>query len=319
LDGTLQGTVLETNWRATHILTTSEDIAVVPNSVVARSKLINCSAPTKRHGATTRVRLESAKMPAVGRDLMKEVLLGSTHVLRNPEPTVAIKDVSADMIDFELGYSVADIGVVDEAQNELFERVYRAAAAAGIRFASRLAPLSMPAASEDSESATPSRLLSGISLFSRLTAQEKATLAPQMQRKDYQPGDIVVRSGAVIQALNIISDGVLVASEEHEGRRVERLRLTPGSYFGEMGLLTGQPLSGDISALTKSVIYEISKDALCPLLLARPGMADELSELLVSRQLARRTVLDQFKNEEPPLEGLATRVAANIRHIFGLH
>jgi small-conductance mechanosensitive channel/CRP-like cAMP-binding protein len=319
LDGTLQGTVLETNWRATHILTTSEDIAVVPNSVVARSKLINCSAPTKRHGATTLVRLESAKTPAVGRALMKEVLLGSTHVLRNPEPTVVIKDVSADMIDFELGYSVVDIGAVDEAQNELFERVYRAAAAAGIRFASRLAPLSMSAASEDSESATPSRLLSGISLFSRLTAQEKATLAPQMQRKDYQPGDIVVRNGAVIQALNIISDGVLVASEEHEGRRVERLRLTPGSYFGEMGVLTGQPLSGDISALTKSVIYEISKDALCPLLLARPGMADELSELLVSRQLARRTVLDQFKNEEPPLEGLATRVAANIRHIFGLH
>jgi len=86
-----------------------------------------------------------------------------------------------------------------------------------------------------------------------------------------------------------------------------------------MGLLTGQPLSGDISALTKSVIYEISKDALCPLLLARPGMADELSELIVSRQLARRTVLDQLKNQEPLLEGLATRVAANIRHIFGLH
>jgi len=152
-----------------------------------------------------------------------------------------------------------------------------------------------------------------------LTAQEKATLAPQMQRKNYQPGDIVVRSGAVLQALNIISDGVLVASEEHDGRKVERLRLTPGSYFGEMGLLTGQPLSGDISALTKSVIYEISKDALCPLLLARPGMADELSELIVSRQLARRTVLDQLKNQEPLLEGLATRVAANIRHIFGLH
>src|SRR6202522_2103817 len=77
LDGTLQGTVLETNWRATHILTTSEDIAVVPNSVVARSKLTNCSAPTKVHGATIRIRLESAVMPAAGCDLMREVLLGS--------------------------------------------------------------------------------------------------------------------------------------------------------------------------------------------------------------------------------------------------
>src|SRR6202789_2154997 len=130
LDGTLQGTVLETNWRATHILTTSGDIAVIPNSVVARSKLINCSAPTKVHGATTRIRLESSLMPAAGCDLMREVLLGSTHILRTPRPTVAIKDVSADMIDFELGFSVADIGIVDDAKNEVFDRVYRAATTA---------------------------------------------------------------------------------------------------------------------------------------------------------------------------------------------
>src|ERR1700678_1773432 len=141
LDGELQGTVIETNWRATHILTGSGDIAVIPNSVVARSKLTNCSAPTKVHGAIIRIRLESALMPAAGCDLMREVLLGSTHILRTPQPTVTIKDLSADMIDFELGFSVADIGDVDDAKNELFDRVHRAATAAGIRFASRLAPL----------------------------------------------------------------------------------------------------------------------------------------------------------------------------------
>jgi small-conductance mechanosensitive channel len=62
---------------------------------------------------------------------LKEVLLSSTHVLQTPEPTVTIKDLSAEMIDFELSYSVADVSIVDSAQNELFDRVYRAAAAAG--------------------------------------------------------------------------------------------------------------------------------------------------------------------------------------------
>jgi small-conductance mechanosensitive channel/CRP-like cAMP-binding protein len=319
LDGELQGTAIETNWRATHILTGSGDIAVIPNSVVAKSKLINCSAPTKVHGATARIRLESTLRPAAGCDLMREVLLGSTHVLRTPQPTVTIKDVSADMIDFELGFSVADIGVVDDAKNEVFDRVYRAVTAAGIRFASRLAPLTVNAAPDAMESTTPARLIAGISLFSTLTDSEKATLAAQMIRKDYKSGDVIVQNGSVVQALNIISDGVLVATEEHNGRQFERMRLTPGIYFGETGLLTGQPLSGEITAITKTVIYEISKDALLPLLKARPGMAEELSELLTSRQLARRTVLDQLQTNETPQDGLASRVAANIRRIFSLH
>src|SRR5580658_3366327 len=138
LDDTLQGKVIETNWRATHILTGNQDVAIIPNSVIAKSRLVNCSTPTTIHGASIRVRLEPSLTPAAGCNLLKEVLLGSTHVLRTPEPTVTIKDLSAEMIDFELSYSVADISAVDRAQNELFDRIYRAAAAAGAKFSPRL-------------------------------------------------------------------------------------------------------------------------------------------------------------------------------------
>src|SRR6202789_4124068 len=129
LDDTLQGEVVETNWRATHILTGKQDVAIVPNSIIAKSKLVNCSSPTRIHGASIRVKLEPVLTPAAGRNLLKEALLGSAHILRTPEPSVTIKDLSAEMIDFELSYSVADVGDVDLAQNALFDRIYRAAAA----------------------------------------------------------------------------------------------------------------------------------------------------------------------------------------------
>src|ERR1700723_2249919 len=58
LDRELQGTVIETNWRATHILTGNQDIAIIPNSVIAKSKLVNCSTPTRMHGASLRIKLE---------------------------------------------------------------------------------------------------------------------------------------------------------------------------------------------------------------------------------------------------------------------
>ena len=165
----------------------------------------------------------------------------------------------------------------------------------------------------------PERLLAGISLFSTLTAQEKAALAAQMQRKDHKPGEVVVKTGTILQALCIVSYGVLVASTKENGRDTEVIRLAPGDYFGEMGLLTGEPLNGQLIALTRSVVYEISKDALSPLLKARPAMAEELSETLASLQLANRTVLNHPDLKEQHGGGLADRVAASIRRLFSLH
>jgi CRP-like cAMP-binding protein len=320
LDDTLQGKVIETNWRATHILTGNQDVAIIPNSVIAKSRLVNCSTPTTIHGASIRVRLEPSLTPAAGCNLLKEVLLGSTHILRTPEPTVTIKDLSAEMIDFELSYSVADISAVDRAQNELFNRVFRAAAAAGAKFSPRLGSSpSQAARAAEEESGIPGRLLAGISLFSTLTVDEKAALASQMQRKDYKPGEVVVRAGTILEALCIVSYGVLVGSVEANGRKIEVIRLAPGDYFGEVGLLTGKPLEGELTALTRVVIYEISKAALSPIIKGRPGLAEELSESLANRQLANRTVLDHVDDKEGPEEGLAERVAANIRRLFSLH
>src|SRR5260370_41644660 len=114
-DDRLQGKVIETKWGGSRILTGNQDGAIIPNSVIAKSKLVNCSTPTKNHGASIRVKWEPSLTPAAGRNLLKEVLRSSTHVLQSPEPTVTVKDVSAEMIDFELSYLVADVSIVASA------------------------------------------------------------------------------------------------------------------------------------------------------------------------------------------------------------
>jgi small-conductance mechanosensitive channel/CRP-like cAMP-binding protein len=319
LDGTTQGKVIETNWRETHILTGAQDVAIIPNSVIAKSKIVNSSSPTEIHGASIHVKLEPGLAPAVGCDLLREVLLGSAHILRTPEPSVTVVDVSAEMIEFELSYSVADVGAVDRARNEIFNRIHRAVAAAGIRFAPRLAGIVPAAVPDGGLLDIPDRLISGISLFASLTGEEKAKLASELQRKDYKAGDVVAAPGTILQALHIVSDGVLVGSTEEDGRKVEVVRLAPGDYFGEIGLLTGEPLNGELVALTRAVTYQVSKAALSPLLEARPSMAEELSESLASRRLAQRTVLDLQHHKQQPETGLAVRLAANIRRLFLLH
>ena len=107
-----------------------------------------------------------------------------------------------------------------------------------------------------------------------MTESRKATTTnagSQMRRGDYTPSQVIVEVGTIMQALFVVSYGVLVNSTQESGHQREVARLATGDYFGESGLLTGEPLTGQVTALTRAVIYEISKEALSPLLKARPG------------------------------------------------
>ena len=319
LDDIVQGTVIETNWRATHILTGNNDVAIVPNSVVARSKLVNCSTPTRLHGTKLRVRLEPSVTPTTGCSLLQEALLGCTSILRTPEATVAIKDISAEAMEFELTFAVPDIKDVDAAQNELFNTIYRAVYAAGANFAPRLMGKSTLVRTDSTEISVPDRLLAGISLFAALQTNEKAALSAHMRRRDYRSGDVVADAGTIAQTLSIVSDGVLAEMQDHEGNEEEGQRLTPGSYFGEAGLLMGKPQRGSIRALTPAVIYEIPRDAFCRVLAQRPSVAEDFSEALARLQFVDQPTINGQGVVESHSPRLARRILEGIRHLFALH
>src|SRR2546430_4232772 len=52
IEGGTEGQVIEMNWRATHILTSRRDLAIVPNSTIAKSKILNVNFPSNVHGIT---------------------------------------------------------------------------------------------------------------------------------------------------------------------------------------------------------------------------------------------------------------------------
>lgn len=315
-----QGAVMETNWRATHILTGSQDVAIIPNSVIAKAKIINRSSPTLLHGVSQRVRLEPVLGPEDGRELLQHVLLGAVSILQTPEPTVTVQDVSAEMIEYELYYSVVDLGAIDRARDEVFDRVYRAVRAAGIRFAPRLNRLSGGRPSRRAVTNSARHILQSIPLFATLTTKEKAALCSDVRRRNYERGQVLAKPGATLSARGIVSRGVLVASIEKDGRNTNLLRFGPGDYFGEHSLLTGEPLKVEISALTRAVVYEVSKDALAPLFKARPELVEELSASVIQRrELVKQLNGGPQHGPDPPQNTEIRWLANRIRQLFRLH
>jgi small-conductance mechanosensitive channel len=134
-DNETQGTVVEMNWRATQIITASHDLAIVPNSTIAKAKLINLGHPTKAHGMSISVGIEPTVPPSTICAVLDAVLLSSNRILHTPRPTVTIKALNAASTECELYFFVPDLGQTTEAQNELFDLVHRHCDAAGIRLA----------------------------------------------------------------------------------------------------------------------------------------------------------------------------------------
>src|SRR5262245_3683476 len=319
LSDSTEGRVIETNWRATHLLNASNDLVVLPNSVLATAQLTNLSSPNRSHGVKLRVRLMPTMTPAAISDVMRNVLLSSNSIMTNPAPTVEIKSLDAQAIEFELAFRVADFGAAATARHEVYDLVYRHTRAAGLALAlPKEAPIASTGPAQAAAPATPKgtalRLVDAVPLFTSLTDAEKQALAETMTRKTYRKSDVLIEQGATCNSLVIIRTGVAVGSQHSEEGELELSRLAPGDYFGEAGLFTGAGEPGTIRALTFTVVYEVGQAVLAKLMRERSSIADEISVTLSRRAKGHTAGITADRNvaTTPSIAMLVSR----IRQLF---
>jgi small-conductance mechanosensitive channel/CRP-like cAMP-binding protein len=320
IEGGTEGQVIEMNWRATHILTSRRDLAIVPNSTIAKSKILNVNFPSNVHGITIAVQLDSRTPPASGTNILELAVLNSRSILAIPRPTVRVTSIDASHTGYEVTFFVEQLDSVTAAQNELFDLIFRHVTAAGAQLA---APKNgpYPAREEDAvktEKTGPEIMLDLVAIFATLMPNERASIAAKLKQISYEKGDTLVEPGTVLQSLFIVGNGVLsVARRDRSGER-ELLRFGPGDIFGEIELLTGASCGASVTALASSTVYELAKRDLAPILEARPQIAQELSRALAQQQNAGRA-LAAAEHDKTEVKGrLSAWFSERIHELFDL-
>src|SRR5215472_7973638 len=173
IDGGTDGRVIEMNWRATHVLTARRDLAIVPNSTIAKAKIVNASSPSGIHGMTVTVQLEAKRTPAATAEILRYAVLNTRPILATPAPAIAVKSIGADAFEFDISFFVEELAQSTRAQNELFDLIVRHLAVAGIDLArAPNHPPWLPAAAiPNSPKTAPERALDLVDLFSGLTEE----------------------------------------------------------------------------------------------------------------------------------------------------
>jgi small-conductance mechanosensitive channel len=315
IDGTTDGRVIEMNWRATQILTAKRDLAIIPNSTIAKAKIVNSSSPSGIHGMTVTIQLAAGTPPGVGAEILQRAILNTRLILATPAPLIAVKSIAADITAFELSFFVEELAQSTRAQNELFDRISRHLAAAGIALAASQSQATQAAAPEKTVTAAE-RAVGLVAMFAGLTEDERRTLAAKTKPRHHDEGAVLVELGEVLHSLFIIGAGVVSVTVSVSEGEIEVLRLGPGDHFGEIGMLTGNGATGTLKATMPVTVYELGKEDLAPVLEARPEVSHELCRALAERQAAGQLTASPEIDRSMPPSRVALWFADRLHRLF---
>ena len=126
-------------------------------------------------------------------------------------------------------------------------------------------------------------LLARCPLFSGLSQWELRSISQLMRLVEYKKDEIIYKEGGEGEGFYVVVSGRFEAYLDSSGKKRVLAYLRRGDYFGEMSLLTDQPHSASIRALSDAMVLEIKKDGFKKSIERNATISLELSRRLSQR------------------------------------
>ncbi len=140
--------------------------------------------------------------------------------------------------------------------------------------------------------AAQARALAATPLFAGLPHEALEALVKHLTLVPLEPGQTLFKEGDIGDALYVIAEGE-VAVQAEGPPRVEMARMGPGAFLGEVALMTDQPRSATVSAVTNSELLRIDRITLSRVL------ANHGDVLVAVLRFVRDRLVDRFMRTSP--------------------
>lgn len=313
LDDGSEGTVREVTWRATHVLKSNRDLIVVPNSSIAKSRVVNTSMPDGLHATVVKFQAPPERRPSSVVSALQLAVESCVGINPEPPPGIVTKQVGWQAVDYEVSFFVSRQHSSADTLNIFFDAAHRHLEALSLFIAHA------DAADAEHESTVTRRLIDSIGIFGVLSSVEKDELAAALRIRQFAPGDVLLRPGDVPAAISVVGYGVINASTERNGVTVDVMRFSPCEYFGESGPVAGVAVGAHISAKTHAVVFDLPKEAIAALLKRHPGLTHVLAAKLADRERRGQALMQPTPDMPPTPHGLAAWVIACVQALHDIH
>ena len=283
IDGT-EGRVIDIDWRATRLLTANGSMAVIPNSVAAKAKLLNFSRPNDVHGVAITVVVPASVRPRKVLDALEKTLQGSSALLTTPKPKATVKTATLESVEYEASGFVGAMEQKTQVRNQMFDLAHRHLEAAGVFW------------NADSQPRPWSRqrsLLDDVRIFRALSSEEKDSLSQRMIAVEYAADQVILGVDEASEHVLVIGTGVVSAAVRDGERLLEAGRMGPGELLGVEGLLDGEGSGAEFRSLTSCLLYRIDKSEVRNCLQQRDEVKAALTRLQLVREQNSQSLLMQ--------------------------
>jgi small-conductance mechanosensitive channel len=328
----VSGRVTDVRWRSTVIETRNWETVVVPNSTLMKGKFVvlgrragnpvqwrrwvhfgvDYSAPPGRVIGTVEEAVRQAAIPGVA---------------AAPAPNVVLAEFADGCGRYALRYWLTDLANDDATDSAVRSHVLAALQRAGMRISLPESRVHLSKEGEKHEESVRSRELArrlaalrAVDLFHRFSDEELRAVAERLVYAPFARGETMTRQGSTAHWLYIITAGEADICLESDGGRSKVSSLPAGSFFGEMGLMTGEPRTATVVAASDVECYRLDKAAFEDIVRSRPSIAEEISQVLVSRRAALDVAQHGLAGAgaRRPAREQHGELLARIRRFFGL-
>ena len=327
----LSGRVCDIRWRSTLIETRNWETVVIPNSMLMKSRVAILG---RRLGAPLQWRrilnfmvdpgVPPTRVIAVVNEEMREVAVG--NVARNPAPSTVLAAFEQGNLRYQLRYFLTDLLEDDLTDSIVRVHLFASLQRAGIRMAEPQNTIHAVTRDEAHAESVRKRemtrrleMLRGVDLLASLSESEITELAQRLEYAPFARNDTITRQGNPAHWLYIVAFGeaeVLFQPEGGAPRSIGTVRA--GQFFGEMALLTGDTRAATVVAKTEVECYRLDRTSFQTLLLARPGIAEEISRVVGSRRSDLEQAREAFAGPARPGAEASADLLGRIRRFFGL-
>ncbi len=314
------GLVEQLSWRAIKVRTMEGHAVLVPNILASRERLEVFRRGGPPMARILRVSLDYDLPPARARAALEAAMVDLPGLAPHPAPRVVLHDFADWAVTYELRYWLEDYARYIEIDSAVRERVWYDLSREGIGFAYPVirqhqyagGPLPRPEGSRAIGEA-----IEGNELFAPLSAAERAQLAEGARVLRFTSGETIVHEGDATSTMFLVAAGRVAVSVKGAASDSQKVAmLEPGSSFGEISLLTGEPRTATVRCLEEAVLVEIDKATLGPILRANPSLVEKLDAIILER---RRHTADRLGSARTGVGGAEPDpLRARIARFFGL-
>jgi small-conductance mechanosensitive channel/CRP-like cAMP-binding protein len=284
-----EGAVENITWRATKIRTRDNDYLIFPNSLVAKEVIVNYRQPTRLHAIRLTVGASYNDPPDLVKKTLRQVIDSVPRILKTPAPVIYVKQYADFSINYELKCFIEDYDSRPLIEDDVMHRIWYAFRRAGIEIPFPVSTVYEHRVPYEENGRKPAvhvqAVLSKVPIFTALDAESLEKLTAGARVLDFAAGEPILRQGEPGDTMYALAlGGACVTIRSEDGSERDVARLTSGEFFGEMSLLTGDPRTATVTAVEDSVLVEVSKSALLPILQAQPAVAERMAEVMAMRR-----------------------------------